>query len=524
LSGAGACRPGAPLESVAAWANSALLALLVDESTASVVGIGDLEGEDVVDGVVASGTAWSSVSTVSHCWLVAENGVDLREFKLAGDGVDNTARGSSGSGEVLILAGGRVGSGADGIVLAPCSPSVVSSTIASFNLLACVGAVFVDSALVLSESSLNSTTAVRTGVPGGPQVPVSGSAAVLSASRVVGIARDVSLFAEIVKLSVSDDADVGADGVAFGVVLGPLSPLRLSVDSACLGLGEDKSVAVLVGGVDTLSVASVGSSEDSLASALPDLVVAIFELRTVAIGNELPVGVDTVDGGDNLGLGLGDAAAHVLSASSRCFFVAILGNLTPCSPGIVLVAAWEGDVGFAGDDGLLALTLGVASLGRALSVVVWAAACLVVNKAIVLKRCVLKFNNFSRSDALVGVSAEAGSRLDSLQSSSGLGLAAPLFPLAPAGPVRAGVVNWVVASAAIERVAVAVDASDAVEASSKSVADSRAADTPAAGPGAPWKPKWSGRTAFDNWSWCWSLLTGNSGPPGIGVHCLGRSH
>lgn len=67
-------------------------------------------------------------------------------------------------------------------------------------------------------------------------MPVAGSAAVLSASRVVGIACDVSLFAEVVKLSVADDAGVGADGVAFSVVLGPLSPLRLSVDSAWLGL------------------------------------------------------------------------------------------------------------------------------------------------------------------------------------------------------------------------------------------------------------------------------------------------
>jgi hypothetical protein len=67
-------------------------------------------------------------------------------------------------------------------------------------------------------------------------VPVAVSAAVLSASRVVGIAWDVSLFAEVVKLSVSDDTGVGADGVAFSVVLGPLSPLRLSVDSAWLGL------------------------------------------------------------------------------------------------------------------------------------------------------------------------------------------------------------------------------------------------------------------------------------------------
>lgn len=139
----------------------------------------------------------------------------------------------------------------------------------------------------------------------------------------------------------------------------------------------------------TLGVASVGSSEDSLSSALPDLVVAVFELRTVAIGDELPVGVDTVDGGDDLSLGLGDTGAHVLSASSRCFFVAILSDLAPCSPGVVLVAAWEGNVGFAGDDGVLALTLCVASLGGALSVVVWAAACLVVNEAVVLKRCVL---------------------------------------------------------------------------------------------------------------------------------------
>lgn len=209
---------------------------MVDESTASVVGIGDLEGEDVVDGVVASGTAWSDISAVSHCWLVAKNSVGLREFTLAGDGVDNTARGSSASGDVLILASGRVGSGADGIELGPWSPSVVSSTIAILNLFHGVGAILVDSALVLSESSLNVTAGVRAGAPGGPQVPVAASAAVLSASRVVGIACDVSLFAEVVKLSVSDDAGVGADGVAFGVVLGPLSPLRLSVDSAWLGL------------------------------------------------------------------------------------------------------------------------------------------------------------------------------------------------------------------------------------------------------------------------------------------------
>lgn len=275
--------------------------------------------------------------------------------------------------------------------------------------------------------------------------------------------------------------------------------------------------------MDTLGVAIVGSSEDSFASALPDLVVAIFELRTVAIGNEIPVGVLTVDGGDNLFLGLADIGALVFSTSGRCYFVALLSFFAPSSPGIILVAAWEGDVGFAGGDGVLALTLGVASLGRALSVVVWAAACLVVNEAVVLKRCVLKFDDFSRSDALVGVSAEAGSCLDSLQSSSGLGLATPFFPLAPAGPVRAGVVDWVVAGSAIEGVTVAVDASDAVETSSKSVADSRAADTPAARPGAPWKPKWSGRTAFGNWSWRWTLI-GNSVPPGVGVDCLGRSH
>lgn len=61
--------------------------------------------------------------------------------------------------------------------------------------------------------------------------------------------------------------------------------------------------------MDTLGVAIVGSSEDSFASALPDLVVAIFELRTVAIGNEIPVGVLTVDGGDNLFLGLADIGA-----------------------------------------------------------------------------------------------------------------------------------------------------------------------------------------------------------------------
>jgi hypothetical protein len=303
-------------------------------------------------------------------------------------------------------------------------------------------------------------------------VPVADSAAVLSASGVVGIAGDVCLFAEVVQLSVSDDTGVGADGVAFSVVLRPLSPLWFSVNSTWLGFCEGKSIAVLVRSVDTLCVASMRSSEDSLASALPDLVVAIFELRTVAISNHLPVGVDTVDGGDNLRFSLGDASAHVLSASSGGLLVAILGYLTPCSPGIVLVAAWEGNVSFARDDGVLALTLRVASLGRALSVVVWATAGLVVNKAVVLKRCVLKFDDFSRSDTLVGISAEAGSRLDSLQSGSGLGFATPCFPLAPTGPVRAGIVNWVVTSSAIERVTAAVDASDAVETSSKSVADS----------------------------------------------------
>jgi hypothetical protein len=62
-----------------------LLALLVDESAASVVGIGDLEGENVVDGVVTSGTAWSDVVGVSHCWLVAEKAFSLRVFDLVGN-------------------------------------------------------------------------------------------------------------------------------------------------------------------------------------------------------------------------------------------------------------------------------------------------------------------------------------------------------------------------------------------------------------------------------------------------------
>jgi len=96
------------------------------------------------------------------------------------------------------------------------------------------------------------------------------------------------------------------------------------------------------------------------------------------------------------------------------------------------------------------LALCVASLGAALKVVVWAAACLVVNEAVVLKRGILIFDDFSRSDALVSVSAETGSFLDSLQSSAWLAFATPCFPLAPAGPVRASIVNRVVAGSAVE--------------------------------------------------------------------------
>lgn len=62
-----------------------MLALLVDESAASVVGIGDLEGENVVDGVVAGSAAWSDIVGVSHWWLVAEKAFSLRVFDLVGN-------------------------------------------------------------------------------------------------------------------------------------------------------------------------------------------------------------------------------------------------------------------------------------------------------------------------------------------------------------------------------------------------------------------------------------------------------
>jgi len=145
-------------------------------------------------------------------------------------------------------------------------------------------------------------------------------------------------------------------------------------------------------------------------------------------------------------------------------------------------------------DAILALALGEADLLVA-SVV---AKCAAVGRrrllAVASERCVLELFDCGRSDALVAASSVAGSGLNSLKPCAWFRLATPCLPLSPSGPVGASIVNWVVAGSAVERVAAAVDAGDAVETSSESVADSRAADTAAAGPGAPWKPEWLGRT------------------------------
>lgn len=226
-------------------------------------------------------------------------------------------------------------------------------------------------------------------------MPVTDSAAILSASTIIDIAWDVSLFAEVVELSVSDNTGVSADGVTFIIAHGPRCPLRISVNSAWLGHCERESIAVLVSCVDTLVVAKVGSSVDSLSSALPNLIIAIFELWTVAISNELPFRVFTVDCGNNFTIIFLGIGAKVFSSSCCSLFQTTLNDVGPVGPGVELVAAWERDVGLAGDDRILALTLCIASLGAALLVVVWAAACLVVNEAIVLKRCVLVFDDFS---------------------------------------------------------------------------------------------------------------------------------
>jgi len=321
LSSAIACRPGAPLKCVAAWSLVALLAFLVDESTASVVRINDFVGEDVVDGIMAISTAWSFLSDVSHWWLIAKKCFGISEFALVGERVHDTARRCSSSGNVLISASGGVGSITDAVEIAPWSPSVISSANSVLSFFAGDGAVYQKSALVLAESSLNSTAAVRAGAPGGPQVPVADLAAWLSTSRVVDIAWNVRLFAEVVELSVSDNTGVGAAGVAFFVVDGPCSPLRVSIDAAWLSLCELESIAVLVSGMDTLLVAAVGSTEDSLASALPDLVVAIFEFGAVAISNEIPLRVDTIDCGNSFVFGFNDFSAQVRSRSNCCLFV-----------------------------------------------------------------------------------------------------------------------------------------------------------------------------------------------------------
>lgn len=174
-------------------------------------------------------------------------------------------------------------------------------------------------------------------------MPVSDFTAVLSAVGIVSIALDHSLLTVVVQCSGSDDTSVGADGGALGIVLGPLGPLWRSVSSAGLSSGELERVAVSVGGVDSLGVASVRSSENSFASALPDLVVAVCQLLSVAFDENLPRGKDSVDCRNSTGLGFDGAGALVGSASEGLLFDAAGSDARPGSPGVELVAAWEWD-------------------------------------------------------------------------------------------------------------------------------------------------------------------------------------
>jgi len=339
LSGARARGPGRPFEELAAGFDVALLFSLADEVTASVDGLDDSEGVDAVDHVVAVGTALADDLAGGHWWLLAQRGLDLVVLERALDGIHNTADGISLAADVLVSAGSRVAIDALAIEWSPWSPSGVASAWSFLDLIR------VDVALVLSESSLDTTAAIGAGTPGGPEMPVADFTAVLSAVGVGGSAFGIGSLTEVVELSESHDTSVETFHGALGIVPVPLRQLWSSVNSAGFSSGEFEGVAVSVGSVDSLGVARVRSSENTVASALPDLVVAVCQLLAVAFNNSSPWSIVSVDWRNNLGLFFDFTGALLGSASFRHLFNAAGIDGGPGSPGRVLGAAREGDSG-----------------------------------------------------------------------------------------------------------------------------------------------------------------------------------